>query len=82
MENKVLLIVEDDPINILVAEKLLEKHFNIYKAKNAKMDSLAEIFMINEWRDNFYEAFSKYITVYGDGKINVKMAATIMLPLP
>lgn len=31
-----VLIVEDDPINILVAEKLLEKHFNIYKAKNAK----------------------------------------------
>ena len=30
-----ILVVEDDPINILVAEKLLEKHFNIHKAKSA-----------------------------------------------
>jgi two-component system cell cycle response regulator DivK len=30
-----ILIVEDDPINILVAEKLLEKNFNIHTAKSA-----------------------------------------------
>lgn len=30
-----ILVVEDDKINILVAEKLLEKHFNIHTAKSA-----------------------------------------------
>lgn len=30
-----ILVVEDDNINILVAEKLLEKHFNIHTAKSA-----------------------------------------------
>lgn len=31
-----ILVVEDDPINILVAEKLLEKYFNIHIAKSAE----------------------------------------------
>ena len=26
-----ILVVEDDPVNILVAEKLLERYFNIHK---------------------------------------------------
>ena len=33
MSQKVL-IVEDDPINMLIAEKLFSKHFNISKATN------------------------------------------------
>ena len=31
-----ILVVEDDPINILVAEKLLERYFNIHIAKSAE----------------------------------------------
>ena len=31
-----ILVVEDDPVNILVAEKLLERYFNIHIAKSAE----------------------------------------------
>ena len=41
-----ILVVEDDPINILVAEKLLEKHFNIHIAKSAEaaIDSVTKTY--------------------------------------
>lgn len=46
-----------------------------YEAKNKKFDSLPELLMVGEMRDEIYKVISPYITVFGDTKINVKGAS-------
>ena len=46
-----------------------------YLPKNAGFDSMEEIRLVNGWnRDDVWERFSKDITIYGSGKVNVNTA--------
>ena len=45
-----------------------------YTAKNAKFDTLAELQMVRGVDDDFMRAFSRKLTVYSSGKVNVNTA--------
>jgi len=54
---------------------LYEKLEPPYKSKNAPFDTMAEIRLVEGWhRDDVWNKFGQYITVYGNGKINVNTA--------
>jgi len=50
-----------------------------YTAKNAKFDTLAEVAMVRGVDDDFMAAFSKRLTVFSNGKININTADAEMI---
>lgn len=50
-----------------------------YTAKNAKFDTLAEIAMVRGVDDDFMQAFSKRLTVFSNGKVNINTADAEMI---
>lgn len=50
-----------------------------YPARNGKMQTLQELHMIRGITNEIYNTISPYLTVYGEGKINVNTADTLVL---
>ena len=56
---------------------------NPYKTKNAYFDSLQELHLVRGFDDEMYEVFAPALTVYSEGKVNIKSATnpTVLLGL-
>ncbi|MBI3805063.1 MAG: type II secretion system minor pseudopilin GspK [Nitrospirae bacterium] len=50
-----------------------------YHCKNARFDTLEELHMVKGITDEVYRKIAPYLTVYGEGKINVNTADTLVL---
>ncbi len=50
-----------------------------YSAKNARFDTLEELHMVKGITDDVYRKIAPYLTVYGDGVINVNTADSLIL---
>jgi len=50
-----------------------------YTAKNARFNTLEELHMVKGISDDVYRKISPYLTVYGDGLINVNTADSLIL---
>ena len=50
-----------------------------YSAKNARFDTLEELHMVKGITDDIYRKIAPYLTVYGDGVINVNTADSLVL---
>jgi general secretion pathway protein K len=54
---------------------LYERLDSPYKSKNAPFDTFQEVRLVEGWhRDDVWNKFGQYLTVYGDGKVNVNTA--------
>ncbi len=42
-----------------------------YKAKNAALETLDEIRLVEGWQDEVFERFAEQFTIYGSGKLNI-----------
>jgi len=57
------------------AEDAHYDHFEVpYKAKNAYFDSLQELHLLRGFDDEVYEIFAPALTIYSEGKVNIKSA--------
>ncbi len=45
-----------------------------YLSKNARLDTLQELRLVEGWQDEVYDRWSKQFTLYGNGKININCA--------
>ena len=56
-------------------ESLYERLENPYRPKNAPFDTREEIRLVDGWHlDSVWERFGRYLTIYGEGKVNVNTA--------
>ena len=56
-------------------ESLYDNLENPYRPKNAAFDTREEIRLVDGWHlDGVWERFGRYLTIYGDGKVNVNTA--------
>ncbi len=46
-----------------------------YRCKNASLDAIEELLMVKEITEEVFERMRDYVTVYGDGKININCAS-------
>ena len=50
-----------------------------YKAKNAAFEVLEELLLVKDMDENIFGKIRNYVTIYGDGKVNVNTASKIVL---
>jgi len=50
-----------------------------YKAKDAKFEVLKEVLLVEGMTEDIFTKIKKYITIYGDGKVNVNTAPRAVL---
>ena len=56
-------------------ESLYDNLENPYRPKNAAFDTREEIRLVDGWHlDGVWERFGRYLTIYGEGKVNVNTA--------
>jgi general secretion pathway protein K len=46
-----------------------------YKCRNSSLDAIEELLMVKEITEEVFERMRDYVTVYGDGKININCAS-------
>ncbi|MCG3115395.1 MAG: type II secretion system minor pseudopilin GspK [Candidatus Manganitrophus sp. SA1] len=72
--------IDSDPISAYGAEDESYRRLDPpYSAKNARFDTLEELHMVWGITDDVYRKISPYLTVYGDGLINVNTADSLMI---
>lgn len=53
-----------------------------YEAKDAEFEVLEEVLLVNGMDEDIFERLKDYITIYGDGKVNINTASkTVLLAL-
>jgi type II secretory pathway component PulK len=50
-----------------------------YRAKNSNFDVLEELLLIKGVNNNIFEKLKDYITIYGDGRVNINTASKPVL---
>jgi general secretion pathway protein K len=71
---------DSDPFSSFGAEDETYRRLDPpYFAKNAPFDTLEELHMVKGITDDVYRKIAPYLTVYGEGKINVNTADTLIL---
>lgn len=72
--------IDGEPISAYGAEEESYRRLDPpYSAKNARFDTLEELHMVWGITDDVYRKISPYLTVYGDGLINVNTADSLMI---
>lgn len=72
--------IDSEPISAYGAEDETYRRLDPpYSAKNARFDTLEELHMVWGITDDVYRKISPYLTVYGDGVINVNTADSLIL---
>ncbi|MDD4203335.1 MAG: type II secretion system protein GspK [Candidatus Omnitrophica bacterium] len=67
-------------VKVVSNEDLYYKLDNIpYKPKNDKFEAVEELLLIKGMTTNVYEGIEKYITVYGNGKVNINTCSDVVL---
>lgn len=72
--------IDNEPKSAFGAEEETYRRFDPpYSAKNARFDTLEELHMVKGITDDVYRKVAPYLTVYGDGVINVNTADSLIL---
>lgn len=71
---------DSNPISSFGAEEETYRRFDPpYSVKNARFDTLEELHMVKGITDDVYRKIAPYLTVYGEGLINVNTADSLIL---
>jgi len=70
---------DSDPMPAGAEDETYRRFNPPYSAKNAPFDTLEELHMVKGITDDVYRKIAPYVTVYGDGKINVNTADKLIL---
>lgn len=71
---------DSNPISPSGAEEETYRRFNPpYSVKNARFDTLEELHMVKGMTDDVYRKIAPYLTVYGEGLINVNTADSLII---
>ena len=52
---------------------------NSYEAKDADFESLDELYLVKGVTKDIFEKIKEYVTIYGDGKVNINTASKVVL---
>jgi type II secretory pathway component PulK len=67
-------------VKVVSNEDLYYKLDNIpYKPKNDKFEAVEELLLVKGMTSRVYESIEKYVTVYGNGKVNINTCSDIVL---